>query len=63
MHGETFDGHPVFAVRDFLHFRFGSFDWAVFNLADVFLVCGATMLGLHSLRPLPRDEPDTPTPA
>lgn len=51
MHGmSTFDGKPIFAVRDFLHFRFGTFDWAIFNLADVFLVTGAIMLGLQSLK-------------
>jgi signal peptidase II len=51
MHGyEQPDGHPIFAVRDFLHFRFGTFDWAVFNLADMFLVTGAIMLALQSLR-------------
>jgi signal peptidase II len=48
------DGLPVFAVRDFLHFRFGKFDWAIFNLADMFLVTGATMLGLQSLMPEPK---------
>lgn len=61
MHGiSTLDGSPVFAVRDFLHFRFGSFDWAIFNLADVFLVSGAIMLGIQSLRadPQPASTPD-----
>jgi signal peptidase II len=55
MHGiQTPDGLPVFAVRDFLHFRFGSFDWAIFNLADMFLVTGAIMLGLQSLKAEPK---------
>ena len=54
MHGiETFDGRPIFAVRDFLHFRFGTFDWAIFNLADMLLVTGAIMLGVQSLKPEP----------
>lgn len=58
MHGiQTPDGLPVFAVRDFLHFRFGSFDWAIFNLADMFLVTGAIMLGLQSLKAEPKAEP------
>jgi signal peptidase II len=57
-------GDPIFAVRDFLHFRFGTFDWAIFNLADMLLVTGAIMLGLQSFRrepkrpePEPRPEP------
>ena len=37
------------AVRDFLHFQFGSFDWAIFNFADMCLVTGAIMLMLQSL--------------
>ena len=53
---------PIFAVRDFLHFRFGEFDWAVFNVADVFLVTGAIMLGLHSFRPEPSVPMASPVP-
>ena len=37
---------PLQAVRDFLHFRFGTFDWAIFNFADVFLVTGAIIYDL-----------------
>jgi signal peptidase II len=44
-------GTPVLAVRDFLLFEFGSFHWPVFNLADVSLVTGASMLIVHSLAP------------
>lgn len=55
MHGiDGPDDRPVFAVRDFLHFRFGTFDWAIFNVADMCLVTGAIMLGLQSLRPEPK---------
>ncbi|MDQ3330114.1 MAG: signal peptidase II [Planctomycetota bacterium] len=55
MHGMNgADGNPIFAVRDFLHFRFGTFDWAVFNVADMLLVTGAIMLGLQSLKPEPK---------
>lgn len=43
-------GERYFAVRDFLLFRFGTFDWPVFNLADVFLVTGAAFLIFQSLR-------------
>lgn len=44
------DGSPVFGVRDFLLFTFGNFHWPVFNFADVFLVTGAIMLGIQSVR-------------
>lgn len=40
---------PIFAVRDFLLFTFGDFNWPVFNFADVFLVAGAACLILQSL--------------
>jgi len=43
------NGEAILAVRDFLDFRFGSFDWAVFNIADVCLVTGAIMLMLQSI--------------
>lgn len=56
-------GQPVYAVRDWLHFRLLSsdgkelFDWPVFNLADCYLVCGAGLLFLQSLRnPQPAKE-------
>lgn len=52
MHGLTHpDGSPIFAVRDFFHARFGTFDWAIFNIADVCLVVGAIMLVLQSFKP------------
>ncbi len=44
------DGEIAYGVRDFLLFSFGSFDWPVFNFADVFLVTGAIMLVLHSFQ-------------
>jgi len=52
LHGLQLSGRDgvVMAVRDFLHFQFGSFDWAIFNIADVCLVTGAIMLMLQSLR-------------
>ncbi len=50
IHGLQDDqGQPILAVRDFLDFRLGTFDWAIFNIADVCLVTGAIMLMLHSL--------------
>ena len=58
MHGLTWHlpirghevGEPVFAVRDWLHFKIDAigFDWPVFNLADSLLVCGAALLVLHA---------------
>jgi signal peptidase II len=46
---------PALAVRDFLHFQFGGFDWAIFNVADICLVVGAIMLLIQSFRH--QDEP------
>jgi len=43
------DGQTVLAVRDFFDVRLGSFDWAIFNVADVCLVTGAIMLMLQSV--------------
>ncbi len=47
---------PALAVRDFLRFQFGTFDWPIFNVADMCLVSGAAMLMLQSLK-----EPDAIT--
>jgi len=45
------DGSRVYGVRDFLDFQFfGTFNWAIFNYADSFLVIGAIMLVIHSFR-------------
>ncbi|MBI1348715.1 signal peptidase II [bacterium] len=45
------DGSPVYGVRDFLDFQFfGTFNWAIFNYADSFLVIGSIMLVIHSFR-------------
>jgi signal peptidase II len=41
-------GRPIYAVRDFLLFTFGPFHWPVFNVADMLLVTGASMLVIHS---------------
>jgi signal peptidase II len=52
------DGQPVYAVRDFLYFRFfETFDWAIFNFADSMLVTGAIMLVIHSLWGAPATQP------
>ncbi|RLS38007.1 MAG: signal peptidase II [Planctomycetota bacterium] len=51
-HGEHFpnDAKPALAVRDFLRFRFGNYDYPIFNIADSFLVAGAIMLMIQSLK-------------
>ncbi|MEX1232396.1 MAG: signal peptidase II [Planctomycetaceae bacterium] len=56
LHGYVVDGEPIYAVRDFLLFTFGTFHWPVFNFADVFLVTGSIMLILQSLFMQPADE-------
>jgi len=44
-------GQPVLAVRDWIHFSLeGVIDWPIFNLADSWLVVGAGLLVLLSLR-------------
>lgn len=48
------NGVQVYAVRDFLYFRFfETFDWAIFNFADSYLVTGAIMLVIHSFQAEP----------
>lgn len=50
-------GEPFQAVRDFLRFRFGTFEWATFNVADILLVVGAIMLVIQSFfQPNPQTE-------
>ncbi len=50
-------GQPVLAVRDWIHFTLpGVIDWPIFNLADSWLVIGAGILVLMSLRQ-PADGP------
>jgi signal peptidase II len=49
---------PVYAVRDFILIKIGSWHWPNFNLADSFLNCGAALLVWHALRikPAPTEE-------
>lgn len=44
------EGLRVYAVRDWIHFTVGRFEWPTFNLADSLLVCGVAMLTWHALR-------------
>jgi len=41
-------GDPVFAVRDWILVKFGSWPWPNFNVADSLLVCGALLLAWHA---------------
>jgi signal peptidase II len=50
-------GDPVYAVRDWIHFQYKSFDWPVFNIADSLLVCGAALLAAQSFRSEPTAQP------
>jgi signal peptidase II len=49
-------GEPVYAVRDWLHFKLEAangdvlFDWPVFNIADCLLVSGSILLVLYGLK-------------
>lgn len=49
-------GKPFQAVRDFFRFRFGEFEWATFNVADILLVAGAIMLVMQSFSQQPVSE-------
>ena len=53
-------GQPVLAVRDWIHFRLeGIIDWPIFNLADSWLVIGAGLMLMLSLRPQPAIDGET----
>lgn len=51
--------HPEWqsGVRDWILFRYDTFTWPNFNIADSLLVCGAIMLAVHSfMTPVPAKE-------
>ena len=54
--GNLYDRIVFDGVRDFLHWN-KWFDWYVFNIADVCLVCGASMLVLEALFAKPKSQP------
>ena len=45
--------HWSSGVRDWILFRYGSYTWPNFNIADSLLVCGAVMLAIHSFQNAP----------
>ncbi|MBX9678804.1 MAG: signal peptidase II [Gemmataceae bacterium] len=57
--GNLYDRVVFRGVRDFLHFHWeGVIDWPVFNIADVCLVTGASLLALEAFfRPQASSEP------
>lgn len=48
--GNVVDRIRFQAVTDFLDFHLATYHWPAFNLADVAVVCGATLLVWDSLR-------------
>ena len=59
----TLNGQRVYAVRDWILFRYHDWSWPNFNLADSFLVCGAALLMWHAFRSQPKREVPTGIPA
>jgi len=49
-------GETVYAVRDWILVMVGQWPWPTFNIADVFLVCGAAMLVWHAIWCQPKDD-------
>lgn len=49
-------GERVYAVRDWILFKYEDWSWPNFNLADSFLVCGAALLMWHAFRSEPKRE-------
>ena len=53
-------GQRVYAVRDWILFKYQNWTWPNFNLADSFLVCGAALLMWHAFRSQPKREATAP---
>jgi signal peptidase II len=57
-------GEPVFAVRDWIHFKFGALgSWPIFNIADSLLVCGVGTLLWQSWRGGPAEDASRASPS
>ena len=48
--GNLFDRIIYGYVRDFLDFRFGSYNYPIFNIADTFIFCGVILLILAIIK-------------
>lgn len=46
--GNLFDRLAFGYVIDFFDFRFGKFNYPIFNMADIFIVVGVVMLAIYS---------------
>lgn len=58
--GNVIDRFRYGAVTDFLHIDFGFFQTGIFNLADVSIMLGASMLFIYTLLHKNNPEPQTP---
>lgn len=56
--GNILDRLRIGAVTDFIDAHYGGWHWPTFNMADVAIVCGVTLLVLTSFRaPAPQAQP------
>ncbi len=56
--GNILDRLRIGAVTDFIDAHYGGWHWPTFNMADVAIVCGVTLLVLTSFRvPSPQTQP------
>lgn len=52
-HGLTYNGEPIYAVRDWILVMIGSYHWPNFNIADSLLVCSVILLLIQTSRSKP----------